>query len=170
MGNVIYLKTARVGSQNSDMTTTIERITVTLEEGKNFNNFVKHLHVQNYLKNEPPVVDKVVEVKDGKVIKEIEKAPYQAQIEAALNKVVSNEKVDYKAESEKQAKVNADLLARLEALEGGKIQPEVDEEKSKIRLLLENKASELHITFRSTIKNAGLLAKIQSIEPDFNIN
>jgi len=165
MGKVIYLKVAKVGSQNSDMTTSIERTEVTLEEGKNFNNFVKHLHVQNDIDSEPPHVTKVVIVKNGKVIdNDVDKAPYQKQVEAALDKMKNpNKVIDYKAESEKQSKLNADLLERLEALENK------GNEKSDDREALEDKANELEISFRSTIGDEKLLKKIQDIEPDYKL-
>ena len=164
MGKVIYLKVAKVGSQNSDMTTSIERTEITLEEGKNFNNFVKHLHVQNYIMNEPPHVTKVVEVKNGKVGAEIDKEPFQKQVEEALNKIKNpSAEVDYKAESEKQAKLNADLLERLEALENK------GNDKSDERISLENKANELNVSFRSTIGDEKLLAKINEVEPDYKL-
>ena len=165
MSTIIYLKVAKVGSQNADMTTLVERNTITLEAGKNFNNFVKHLHVQNYINTEPPVVVKVIEMVDGKIKSELDKSQYQKQVQEALDKMKNpTGQIDYKKESEKQSKVNADLLERLEALEN-----KGDNDKSEDREALEAKAKELGIEFRSNIGDNKLLEKIQKIEPDYKL-
>lgn len=165
MMNLIYLKVAKVGTQNADMTTSIERTVVTLESGKNFDNFVKHLHVQNYIKSEPPTVIKVVEWKDGKVGKEVDKTLYAEQVDNAFNKAHNpGEAIDYKALSEKQsAKISEmeqmmkSFNERLKETEGKK---EV-KEKSEERINLEKQANELGIKYMKTIGDAKLKEKIE---------
>lgn len=165
MGKIIYLKVAKVASQNADMTSNIERNTITLEEGKNFDNFVALIHTQGYLLKEPPVVEEVAMLKDGKIVgKDLDKKPYQTQVDKALEAMKMPEKtVDYKAEAEKQKEVNIDLLKRIEALEKG------DGDLLGDRTALEAKARELNINFPTNIKDETLLNKILEIEPDFKI-
>lgn len=127
MARIIYLQTARVGTQNADLTTSIERTVVTLEQGKNFNSFVKHLHLQNYLKSEPPKVIRAVDTKDGKIVGDVDFAQYQEMVDKALSGAKTQEKPDYKELSEKQNSLIEDLQKRLAALEGKDTQPTDDE-------------------------------------------
>jgi hypothetical protein len=188
MMHLVYLKVAKVGSQNADMTTSIERTVVTLESGKNFDNFVKHLHVQNFLtiEAEKPTVIKVVEWKDGKPGKEVDKTDYVNKVKDALT-VVKNagQPIDYKSLSEKQsAKISEmeqmmqSFNERLKEAENKNINsafptptPDTMEESIKmgIRNKLEVKANELNIDFRSSIGDENLLKKIQAIEPDYKL-
>lgn len=189
MTHLIYLKVAKVGTQNADMTTSIERTVITLESGKNFNSFVKHLHVQNYLtdENEKPRVLKAVEWKHGKEGKEVDKVPYAKQVSEALS-VVQNagQAIDYKALSEQQSNKISEMEQmmksfneRLKASET-KAKPSLKEEivddalnnigEDAIRMALETKANELSIKFNPRIGSPKLLEKIQAVEPEFNIN
>lgn len=168
----IHLKTARVSGLNSDNTSIIERITVKLEEGKSFNNFIKHLPLIGLIKNEPPKVVKVLEFKAGKY-KEIDTKPHQALVDAAIApKLGDTQSVDFKAKYEKQAgeiQELRDLIA--------KMQPETPSEEDEDliggptqREQLETKANELEITFNKAIGDEKLLERIQGVDPDFNIN
>jgi hypothetical protein len=178
MTHVIYLKVAKVASQNADMTTEVERTTVTLESGKNFDNFVKHLHVQNYLTSEAekPRVLKVAELKDGVAGKEVDKTPYVNKVNEALNSVQrSGQAIDYKALSEKQSAKISEMEQRFAAFEDRL--KEAEGNKGKVpedqptfnRVILEDKAKELDINFKSNIGDKKLLEKIQVIEPDYKL-
>ena len=173
MMNLIYLKVAKVGTQNADMTTSIERTVVTLESGKNFDNFVKHLHVQNYIKSEPPTVIKVVEWKDGKEGEEVDKKPYVEQVDNAFNKAYNpGEAIDYKALSEKQSAKISEMEQRFAAFEERLKQAEGNKSgsDSENRANLEEKAKELNIQFRANIGDDKLLAKIHEVEPEYKLN
>jgi hypothetical protein len=157
------------------MTTSIELNTITLEAGKNFNNFVSKIPVQNFLTSEEhkPTVVKVVDVKDGKVGQEVDKTKYQKQVDEVLEKMKNpNQTVDYKALSEKQSQKISEMesrfamfeetLKKMEAGNGGN-------DNSDDRKALEDKANELEITFRSNIGDDKLLEKINAIEPNFKL-
>lgn len=147
----IWLKTAKVTSHKPDATANILRTTVKLEDGDNFTKFLKYINTMGFLTSEPPTVVKVLV--NGEVKHENEK--YQKLVKEALNPTPKN-KEDYKAKYE-------DLLERLEALESG------NTPKSSDREILESKAKELGINFRSNIGDAKLLEKIQDVTPEFNI-
>lgn len=163
-----HLRTWRVSGLNSDMTPKIEDITVKLQGGiKALEKYCKFMTVRGFMKSKPPKIVKVIErKKDGKWIdlKESDIAEAQVIVDQTLKKVESNVKIDYKSEFEGQKKRNDDLEARLKALEG---KPE--EDKSPEREILEAKATELGIAFRSNIGDPKLLEKINEIEPDFKI-
>ena len=187
MKTVIHLKTARVYGNNADMTPKVERTTVKLEDGDNFNKFVKHMHLKGYMKSEPPVVVKVLQKDEKGKYQEIDKTKWQNQVAQAVQENGVPAKVDYKAEYEKQKAQNAGIMERLEALEQIKpIEATLEVTKSSTltddinevidannaqnkRDLLEVKAKELNITFRANIGDAKLLEKIQAVEPDFKL-
>lgn len=174
MAHLIYLKVAKVGTQNADMTTSIERTIVTLESGANFNNFVKHLHVQNYLMDDDkrPTVIKAVEWKNGKEGIEVDKTEYANQVTEALSSVKNaGQAVDYKALSEKQSAKISEMEQRFAAFEERLKANEKKQtpDNSMDRETLEVKAKSLDVQFRSTISDANLLAKIVAIEPDFKL-
>lgn len=56
MKRVIWLKTARVYATDSDMTAKVERTTVKLEDGDNFNKFIKYIPLKGYKKDEQPII------------------------------------------------------------------------------------------------------------------
>lgn len=168
MKRVIWVKTARVYAQDSDMTAKVERTTVKLEEGDNFNKFVKYANLKGYKKDEPPYIEKVMDSVDGKWV-EVDKTAYSEKLIAALKTEIPTEKIDFKALAETQAKelestksMLNELAERMKALEEKKI--EADPE---LRAKLETKATELGIKFRENIGNEKLLAKINEVEPDF---
>lgn len=164
MKTVIHLKTARVYGNNADMTPKVERTTVKLEDGDNFNKFVKHMHLKGFMESEPPTVSKVLQKnKEGKY-QEIDKTKWQLQVNKAVQSKGVPAKVDYKAEYEKQKAQNAGILERLEALESEKTKI-----KSSERIALEEKANRLEVKFRDNIGDTKLLEKIQAIEPDFKL-
>lgn len=169
MKRVIWIKTARVYAQDSDMTAKVERTTVKLEDGDNFNKFVKYANLKGYKKDEPPYIEKVMDLVDDKWV-EVDKAAYSEKLNAALKVEIPTEKIDFKALAEKQAKelettktMLEELSERMKSLEEKK-QVEADPE---LRSKLETKATELGIKFRDNIGNEKLLAKINEIEPDF---
>jgi len=124
MKTVIWLKTARVYSQNSDGTPKIERTTVKLEAGDNFNKFVRLAHLKGYVQSEPPTVVKVME-NISKEWVEVERPEFQQQVDAAL-KPQTNTAIDYKVEYEK-------LNARLAALENAQSEPANNEELEQVK-------------------------------------
>ena len=174
MNTVIWLKTARVYGSNDDMTPKIERTIIKLENGDNFNKFVKHMHLKGYMKSEPPTVDRVLQKDDKGVFQEIDKAKWQKQVEEALQSNGIEKPIDYKALSEKQNRDLKELKAnnnafeeRLKALEAkGYIPSRIETEK---RELLLTKATELKIKFSPKIGDVKLLEKIQAVEPDFKL-
>lgn len=166
MANVIYLQVSKVGMQNNDMTTDVETTVISLNDGKCFTNFVKHLNVQNFLTAEgrKPEVIKVDEVVNGKVVKTgLDVTKYQKQVTDKLNELTDNSPVDYKAKSEKQDDLIAKLTARLDAIDDIK-------KPSGNREALELKAKELNIDFRATLGDEKLMDRIKEIEPEFEIN
>lgn len=125
MKTVIWLKTARVYAQDSDMMPKVERITTKLEDGDNFKKFINHLHLKGFMKSEPPFIEKVMENQGGQWV-EIDKSKWVKQLNDVLSgQPKQDEKVDYKHLSEQQAfelkqtkaQLNdlADRLAKLEA-------------------------------------------------------
>jgi len=173
MNRVIWLKTARVYATDSDMTAKVERSTVKLEDGDNWLKFIKYLPLKGYKKDEPPVIEKVIEKQNGAWVT-IDPQPWIDQLNEALKiEPIPGEKIDFKVLAEKQAnqlkEANANFKAleeRLKALESGK-QPEVPKEASPERIKLEAKATELGIKFLPNIGDAKLLAKINKIEPEY---
>ena len=175
MGVYIYLKVAKVGTQNQDLTTSIERNDISLEKGKNFNSFVELLHVQNFLMSdaEKPRIVKVVKNIEGK---EVEFPEANAEMKAAQKQVdvklesmkMSVGEVDHKALSEKLTNQNKEIQAqnaaladRLAALEAKINAPQQDENPLHI------KAKELNIDFRSDIGDEKLIARIQEVDKNF---
>jgi hypothetical protein len=173
MKRVIWLKTARVYATDSDMTAKVERTTVKLEDGDNFNKFIKYIPLKGYKKDELPSIEKVMENKDGQWV-EIDKQPWVEKLNEILKVVpVADEKIDFKLLSERQANelksTKATLAAmneRLQALESKK-QKKDETPASPERLKLEAKAKELNIKFMPIIGDEKLLAKIQKIEPEY---
>jgi hypothetical protein len=161
------------------MSPKIERTIVKLEDGDNFNKFVKHMHLKGYMTSEPPTVEKVLQKDDKGKYQEIDKTKWTKQVEKALETKGVEKPIDYKAEFEKQKAQNSDILARLEAMEKGKmgstnisdavkeVQHSIDGQN--LRDKLEDKANELEITFRANIGDAKLLEKIQAVEPEFTV-
>ena len=92
-----------------------EQYPVKLNEGKTFNDFIANIPVMGYVSSRTKVL-KVVE-KIGKEKREVDPSVFEAAVRAKFAKPVEESKIDYKAESEKQKKINDDLLKRLEALE-----------------------------------------------------
>ena len=134
MNRVIWLKTARVYAQDSDMTAKVERNTIKLEDGDNWNKFVKYVNLKGYKKDEMPSIEKVMEKNASGEWKVIDPAKWVDQLNEALKKVpVSDDKIDFKMLAEKQAnelkesKANfAALEERLKALEAANTLPEQD--------------------------------------------
>jgi len=135
MNRVIWLKTARVYATDSDMTAKVERSTVKLEDGDNWNKFIRYAPLKGYKKDEPPYVEKVMEKKEGKWVV-IDPQPWIDQLNEVLAiKPMANEKIDFKLLAEKQAnqlkEANASFKAleeRLKALETKPVvQPNIDE-------------------------------------------
>ena len=124
MKRVIWLKTARVYATDSDMTAKVERTIVKLEDGDNFNKFVKYIPLKGYKKDEQPYIEKVMENKSGQWV-EIDKQPWVDKLNEVLKVIpVPDEKIDFKLLSERQANelksTKATLAAmneRLQALE-----------------------------------------------------
>ena len=180
MKTAIHLKTARVSSTDTDGTPKIERLTVKLTDGINFNKFVRHMYLQNYLKKEPPFVAKVIQEKGGEWV-EIDKTPWQEIVEKELLSRGKPVIIDYKALSEQQSKeiegLKSDFEDRLASLEKGKAEIKKDFQIAKSEIItnpsnrskLEQKATELKVKFRTNIGDKKLLEKIQAIEPDFKI-
>ena len=181
MKRVIWLKTARVSGHNPDNTAKVERITNKLEDGDNFNKFIKYLNLKGFMTSEPPTIEKVMENQDGKWVV-IDSEPWIEKLNAALKVEVNNDKIDFKMLSEKQAKEIESLKAnnqsfeeRLKALEQIKpiestleVTKEVKEQiDPELRVKLEAKANELGIKFHVNIGNDKLIAKIIEIEPEF---
>lgn len=161
----IVVKTEKVVSHKDDMMPVIEVINQKISPELTFFKFVKYLPNQGY---KSATVVKVLD--DDKEVDEVEK--YQTMIDESL-KAKQSGAIDYKAESEKQAKLNAELLKRIEAIETGNKEgyntPIMFEQRDKNREVLVQKAYELSITFRSNIGNAKLLEKIQEVEPEFKV-
>lgn len=117
MNRVIWLKTARVYATDSDMTAKIERTTVKLEDGDNWKKFIRYAPLKGYKKDEPPVVEKVMDKKDGKWI-EIDPQPWIDQLnEALVVSPIPEEKIDFKLLAEKQANELKETKANFKALE-----------------------------------------------------
>jgi len=171
MEKVIHLKTARVYALNRDSTPKIERTTVKLMDGTNFNKFIDNIHLKGFMENEPPYVDKVLQMVDKKYV-EIDKAPWQKIVDEAISKKGIKASVNYKELAEKQSKEINQLRAnndgfeeRLRQLEGGG----KSGSDTVYRDALISKANELKIKFRGNIGDAKLLAKIVEVEPDFKV-
>lgn len=164
----VVVNTEKVVSHKGDGMPVIETIEQKISPELTFNKFIKYLSIQNYSK-----VTVIGVLKNGKKVKEIDK--HQAMVDQALrSKEVKDKPIDYKALSEKQADLMANMENRLQALEGtNPTDEELLEQKKKAeecRLKLEIKAEELKIEFSPNIGDENLLKKIQEVEPEFNIN
>lgn len=120
MTTIIHVKTARVYGHNDDMTAKVEKVTVKLEAGYPFNNFLENMHLKGYLGTQKPEVVKVITRKNHKEAwkdtpDSIEE--YQALINKQIEKTKPVQKVDYKLAFEKEKARNEEILSRLEALE-----------------------------------------------------
>jgi hypothetical protein len=184
MKRVIWLKTARVSGHNPDNTAKVERITNKLEDGDNFNKFIRYLNLKGLMTSEPPTIEKVMENQDGKWVV-INPQPWIEKLKEALVVVPDDAKTDFKLLSEKQAKEieslkvnNQSFEERLKALESNKEENIVlknqdgeiitgKDEVPILRASLETKANELGIKFRENIGNDKLIAKIIEVEPEF---
>lgn len=169
MEKTIHIKTARVTGHDSDMSPRVERNVIKLEDGDNFRKFVRLMKLNNYLKSEPPTVAKVMAKKKDKWV-EVDSAPYQAIVKAALGNAPEAKKEG----SDKET--IAKLLERIEKLEAaggngeggsGEGGNDDDDDDDKKGAIIKSKAEALGIAFPANIKNETLLAKIQAIEPDF---
>lgn len=178
MGVYIYLKVAKVGAQNADMTTSIERTEISLEQGKNFNSFISLLHVQTFLfsEAEKPRIIKAVKTENGKEVGEVDIKPFQDALDEKLESMKKPVgEVDYKALAEKQANANKEMQAqnaammdRLAALEAKlSANTEEDTEEDTEENPLHVKANKLGIKFRADIADDKLLARIKEVEPGF---
>jgi len=117
MNRVIWLKTARVYATDSDMTAKVERTTVKLEDGDNFNKFIKYIPLKGYKKDEQPIIDKVMEKKNGQWV-EVDKQKWVDQLNEVLQlKPISDEKIDFKLLAERQANELKESKASFKALE-----------------------------------------------------
>jgi len=167
METVIYLKTSKVFGYHGNGLPKIEKSTVKLESVRAFPNFIRHISANKYTEN--PIVEKVIEIENGK-INEIDVSLYQDIINKALKKETLKNDTDYKKLAEDQAAKIALLEEKFSKLEAKSNNESSEEnELSNIRELLEQKANELNITFRSSIGDKKLLAKIQEIEQDFEV-
>ena len=167
METVIYLKTSKVFGYHGNGLPKIEKSTVKLESVRAFPNFIRHISANKYTEN--PIVEKVIEIENGK-INEIDVSLYQDIINKALKKETLKNDTDYKKLAEDQAAKIALLEEKFSKLEAKSNNESSEEnELSNIRESLEQKANELNITFRSSIGDKKLLAKIQEIEPDFKL-
>lgn len=158
----VKVNTEKVVSYKSDWMPTIEKITQTLSPQATFEKFVKYLPNQNY-----KAVDVIGVYEDEKKVDKVDE--YQSKIDSVL-KPVSSKNVDYKALSEKQASEMSDMKNQLNMM-----QEQFKQMKDKIdsgsnRSLMESKAKELDIRFRSDISDDKLFEKIQEKEPEFKLN
>ena len=118
MNRVIWLKTARVYAQDSDMTAKVERNTIKLEDGDNWNKFVKYVNLKGYKKDEMPSIEKVMEKNASGKWEVIDPTKWVDQLNEALKKVpVSDDKIDFKMLAEKQANELKESKANFAALE-----------------------------------------------------
>lgn len=169
----IVVQTKKVVSHNADQTPVYEIIDQKIGPELTFSKFLKYLPNQGYVSAKILRVLKTEPVKpkdkDGRITyttKEIGGIEeYQAMVDKALKPVKSNQKVDYKAELEKEHADKADLLKRLEALE----KKNEGSGKSESRELLEEKANELNIKFDARLGDGKLLAKIQEVDAEFTL-
>lgn len=116
MKKVIWLKTARVSGHNPDNTAKVERITTKLEDGDNFNKFIKYLNLKGMMTSEPPTIEKVMENQSGKWVA-IDSQRWIEKLNEAMKVPEQNEKIDFKALSEKQAKEIESLKANNQSFE-----------------------------------------------------
>lgn len=124
MKKVIWLKTARVSGHNPDNTAKVERITVKLEDGDNFDKFIKYAQLKGYLKkpedpslpNEEPRIEKVMENQSGKWVN-IDPSPWIEKLNKAMVFVQNDARTDFKLLSEKQAKELDQVKANYNSLE-----------------------------------------------------
>jgi hypothetical protein len=148
------------------MTAKVERTTVKLEDGDNFNKFVKYIPLKGYKKDEQPYIEKVMENQDGKWVN-IDPQPWIDKLNEVLKVVpVSDEKIDFKLLSERQANelksTKATLAAmneRIHALEAKKEPTEKE-----IRQGLFAKATEFGLTPAKNIKTDDLRKLIEEKE------
>jgi hypothetical protein len=149
----IVVVTKKIVAHKENGTPITEEIKQKLSPEMTFNKFLKYLSNQYYTSVT------VVEAFEGK--KALDVKEYQEKVDNAMEKKQSD-RIDYKALSEKQSKQLEEALKRLEVLENKST-------KDNARERLEAKAIELEISFRANIGNDKLLAKIQEIEPDFEL-
>lgn len=119
MKTVIHLKVARVTGQKPDGMPNISRDVIKLEDGDNFNKFIRHIPMTGYIMTEPPTVVEVLQKNAKGEYKKVSATRWQESLDQVLEeaKNVNSPKVDYKKELEAQKKQNQDLLKRIEALE-----------------------------------------------------
>lgn len=118
MNRVIWLKTARVYAQDSDMTAKVERNIIKLEDGDNWNKFVKYVNLKGYKKDEMPSIEKVMEKNASGEWKVVDPTKWVDQLNEALKKVpISDDKIDFKMLAEKQANELKESKANFAALE-----------------------------------------------------
>ncbi len=115
---VVHLQISRVISTDSENLPVFETYPIKLiEDHGDFAKFIENISVMGYVKKQTKVL-KVVDI-DDKTKKESELddiSSYEAQLDAAFSKKVE-EKIDYKAELEKERAEKEKLLKRLDALE-----------------------------------------------------
>ena len=116
MMKYIKIETQRVYSHGTDGMPKIEKIVVTLQDGFEFNKFLKYFPLHGYLNDRL----KVVKVFDKE--KEYEVKEWQKKLDDAILKLTTPEKtLDEKYIEEKQR--NDELMERLAALEAKLGQP-----------------------------------------------
>ena len=198
MKRIIHVETKKIVSHDAVGNPITEKSLVKLidqpeylkqNNRSSFAKFVKNLNANRYKEN--PLIIKVV---DYKTTKELDTKDYQDVIDSKISEAKSKKKVDYKKLAKDQEleikTMKIDFEERLRELEGKiNTKPELDEIDSEkeetpnnesesnendigpdYRDLLEQKANELNITFRSNIGDVKLLGKIQEIEPEFKID
>jgi len=116
---VFHLKISRVSGTNPDSTSRIETITVKLTGEPSLIKYCKFVTINGYVKEQPPMVVKVIDTKDtSKALAKSEITKAQEIVDNILQAVPGASKdLDYKALHELQKKRNDDLEKRLKALE-----------------------------------------------------
>lgn len=168
---VYHLQTKRVRGLNDDSTPKIEQIVVKLEGEANLQKYCKFMLYNGFVKTDPPRIIDVLEREGAETVKLSGKElkDYIEKGQSIVDNILksngnANRVVDYKAEFEKQLKVNNDLELRLRLLED-KNNNKVDEK----RASLIEKANELQIKFAKNTSSDKLLEKIQEVEPLFKL-
>lgn len=161
----IVVETKKVVAHKADGMPVIETIKQKINPELTFNKWVDFLPNQGYTSVKVlEVINTVFENNKPKHsnLDEIEK--YQSIIDEKLSpETKAGESIDYKAKSEKQEALLAEMMERLKALE------DKGDDKSDDRVKLESKAKELNISFRSNIGDEKLLEKIKEVEPKFEV-
>ena len=172
---VYHLQTNKVVSTDPISRESItESILVKLTGILSLKKYSLFLKQESTIPKNPPYIKRVLI--DGKDAGEEEKRTAQEILTETLKP--ADKKLSYKQAFEEQEKLNVELGKRLAALEEPKTEaynngPEIVIPKAK-RLfsdkeLLQAKANDLQIKFRSNLGNEKLLLKIQDIEPEFEI-